>query len=182
MMKLRLCAKLRVYFYLGIIVSFNFLSCYKKINCDCPLPVDQRSAYLIEFTWGLISANSIDSLSSGILRRYKGVRSDSLHFLWSLNTSLNISAFCSFIQGNGDSIIANINSINSAVGVKINDTSTIAYDTVITASPWRPNYSDTLFISKVSPTALVFRVSYADANGKGVEIDSFRNAGPFMPF
>jgi hypothetical protein len=174
--------KLRICYCLVIIPSLGFLSCYKKIPCDCPLPVNSRGGDLIAFTWQLQFAMSIDSLSYGTLHRYNGRPSDSLHVLWTLNPNIDIYAVCSFIQNNGDSTIANIISISSAAGVPIYDTSTIAYDTIITTTPWRLNYSDTLLITKVSPTWLVFKVGYSDSAGSGVEIDSFRNVGLYRPF
>jgi len=165
------------------LLTANLLGCHKATVCgSCNLPPTQRPSYLIEYTWGLISATSINSHSTGVLHNYKGAPADSLHFLWNLSPNVSISAVCSFIEDNGDSVIANILSLTAAGGVLHSDTSTIAFDTIITAAPWRPSYSDTLFISKVSPSMLVFQVGYVDSTGTGVEIDSFRNVGFFRPF
>jgi hypothetical protein len=170
------------YYLVIILLLHNLTSCNKQYGGPNDTPKTQRPQYLIEYTWSLISATSIASLSTGALHNYKGLPGDSLHFLWGLNPNIDISATCSFIQENGDSVISNIDTLIAAGGVPHSDTSTIAYDTLVTAIPWRPNYSDTLFISKVSPRTLVFQVRYSDAGGSGVEIDSFRNVGFYTPF
>jgi len=174
----------KIIFSYLIITPFVFCmqSCNKHEVCGCTPPSGHRPNELIAYTWRLVSATSINSLSYGTLHNYKGVSSDSLHFLWSLNPNFNIYATCSFVQQNGDSVVSSIVSLNPASGFSYSDTSTITYDTLITSTPWRPNYSDTLFITKVSPTLLVFKVGYTDAYGSGVEIDSFKNVGSYRPF
>lgn len=168
-------------FKLIIIFVLLQISCIKTPP-EAPGPPTGRVNNLIAYTWGLMSATSIDSLSSGALRNYNGNPSDSVHFLWTFYSNLNISGVCSFIQENKDSIIANIVSYKPASAFTYYDSATIAYDTIITSSPWRPSYSDTLLISKVSRTRLVFQVGYSDSTGTGVEIDSFRNVGHYNPF
>jgi hypothetical protein len=172
--------KSAIYILLIFLVLLQ-LSCNKTLP-DAPLLPPGRSSNLIAYTWGLISALSIDSLSTGILHNYAGKSSDSVHFLWTLGGAVSVYAVCSFIQENGDSSIANIVSRGFASGVPFYDSSEIAYDTIITSTPWRTNYSDTLFISKVSQTRLVFQVGYSDSTGTGVEVDSFRNVGPYRPY
>src|SRR5580698_6368955 len=166
--------------YIIMLFTLSWSGCNRTLRD--PYRPPPRPSYLIEYTWGLISATSISSQSTGALHNYKGLSVDSLHFLWALNPNLNIYATCSFIQENGDSVVSKIDTLIAAGGVPYSDTSTIAYDTLVTAISWRPNYSDTLFISKVSPTTLVFQVRYSDAGGSGVEIDSFRNVGFYTPF
>jgi hypothetical protein len=164
-------------------LALNLSSCHRSILCgSCQLPPEQRPSYLIEYTWGLISAASINSRSSGVLHGYQGLPVDSLHFLWNTNPDVDIYAVCSFIQNNGDSTISDIVSLTAAANVPHSDTATISYDTLITATPWRPGYSDTLLISKVSPTLLVFQVGYSDSLGAGVEVDSFRRVDLYRPF
>jgi hypothetical protein len=169
-----------VFLFVFICISFQ-LSCNKRLP-DAPLLPPGRSSDLIAYTWGLISAVSIDSLSTGTLHNYMGKSSDSLHFLWALGNDVAVYGVCSFIQENGDSAIANIASRSFDSEVTFYDTADIAYDTIITSTPWRTNYSDTLLISKVSQTSLVFHVGYSDSTGVGVEVDSFRNVGPYRPF
>ena len=167
-----------------IFLLINLYSCHKACSgCGMDYPPPGRTDNLIAYTWGLTSAKSINSLSSGILHNYKGQPADSLHIEWGLSPNLLLSATCSFIQkATGDSTVSPIVFFDYASGFKISDTSTIAYDTIITSAPWRPTYSDTLFITKVSPTQLVFKVGYNDAGGRGYEIDSFRNVGYYRPF
>jgi hypothetical protein len=169
-------------YFASVLLATGLSSCSKAKTCGCKLPPTPNAIYLTEYTWGLISATSIHSLSSGTLHNYIGVPADSLHFIWGIGGNVNIDAVSSFIRGNGDSTISNILSITPAGGVPESDTSAIAFDTVITATPWRANYSDTLFISKISPSMLVFQVGYSDSTGTGVEIDSFRSVGFFRPF
>jgi hypothetical protein len=170
-------------FLTATLLALSLSSCHHGVLCSpCSLPPTQTATYLIEYTWGLTSATSIHSLSSGTLHDYRGMPRDSLHFLWGLDPNLSIDAVCSFILDNGDSTISNIVYIGAAAGVPNSDTSTFAFDTIVTATPWRPTYSDTLFITKISPTTLVFQVSYADSAGTGVEADSFRNVGFYRPF
>jgi hypothetical protein len=179
---IRINKKLKNFIYiLTIILFLPQISCIKTPP-EAPGPPESRAGDLIAYNWGLISATSINSLSSGAMRNYKGNPSDSLHFVWTLNGSLTLNAICSFIQGNGDSAITNIISYAAESGVNHADTGTIAYDTIITSTPWRPSYSDTLLISKTSSTMLVFQIGYSDSTGTGVEIDSFRNVGLYRPF
>lgn len=151
--------------YLIVIVSCN------KETGNHDAPPSPRTTYLLAITWGLTSSISIDSLSSGILHNYRGNSADSLNVGYDLNPNLKISQLTSYINGANNS--SNIDTILPCADVKYSDTATIAFDTLVTATPWRTNYSDTLFITKLSPTAFVFRVRYADAGGSGVETDSF---------
>lgn len=174
--------RLGVYFAAAALAA-NLSSCHRAMLCgNCSLPPTPTGYYLREYTWGLISATSIPSLSSGTLHNYKGVPADSLHFLWEPDANIFIDSICSFIQDGGDSTISSILSITPAGGVSESDTSAVAYDTIITATPWRVNYADTLFVSKISTTMLVFQVGYSDSTGTGVEIDSLRKVGFFSPF
>jgi hypothetical protein len=159
------------------ILIYYLQSCNHKIGDY--MPVQARGSDLIEFTWGLTSATSILSQSTGALHNYKGLPGDSLHFLWSLNSNVNIYGIESFVTGTNPETDIHISAL---LTVSAYDTSTLAYDTVFCSSPWKTNYSDTLFISKTSPTILVFKVAYSDVGGTGIEVDSFRKIGLYTPF
>ena len=156
---------LRVISFLVLLVSCN------KETGNNDAPPTPRPTYLLAISWGLVSSTSIDSLSSGMLHNYLGNPEDSLNVNYDLNPNLKMAQLTSYIDG--ANYASDIDTLLPCSGVKYSDTATIAFDTLVTATPWRPNYSDTLFISKLSPTTFVFRVRYADASGFGVETDSF---------
>jgi len=157
--------------WLWVILLLVLLVSCEKTTGNHDAPPTPRTTYLLAITWVLTSSNSIDSLSYGILHKYKGNSADSLNIGYNLNPNLKISELITDI--NGANYISNIDTLLPCGGVKYSDTATIASDTLVTAAPWRPNYSDTLFITKLSPTAFIFRVRYADSGGIGVETDSF---------
>ena len=154
---------------LSVIISAAFLSCGKKTG-GAP-SATSRDSYLSSNVWALKSATSIDSLSSGILHSYKGTPVDSLIFLWVINTTVDFYAINYNIAGVNTE--ANISYSMCDWFTTSHADTTIAYDTVFSALPWKPNYSDTLFISKVSPTTLVLNVRYTDSTGIGMETDTF---------
>jgi hypothetical protein len=156
-----------------IAASFLFIfdSCDKAVTGNV-FPPEPRTTYLLAITWGLITSSSIDSLSSGVLHNYRGQPGDSLNIGYSLYPGLKLSD----INLSFDSVtyISAIDTITPCSGVLHSDTSQIAYDTLVTATPLKPGYSDTLYIEKLSPSSFVYRVRYSDSLGTGVEINSFK--------
>jgi hypothetical protein len=158
-----------------IFISFIFIfalnSCDKAVTGG-DAPPEPRPTYLLATTWGLVSSTSIDSLSSGVLHKYRGQPLDSFGVGYDLYPGLRLSQIKSSVNGN--TTFSAIDTILPCSGVPQYDTAQIAYDTLVTATPIQPGYSDTLFIEKLSPSLFVFRVRYTDSLGTGVEIDSFK--------
>ena len=155
-----------------IIIFFatNLSSCYKVK----PAPVPTfRSDNLLAITWGLKSINSINSVSFGLPHTYHGNPSDSLIFLWRLNPNVDLYGINSFI-GQTNTMYT-INKFAKCTSVPPSDTGNIVYDTLILNTRWKTNYSDTLFITKISDNLFIFQVRYFEGNTSGVEIDSFYN-------
>ena len=161
-------------FGLIIVLAISFIACKKStVNNDSnnsDAPPGARINSLISVTWGIKSANSIDSLSIGTLNRYKGSPLDTLIFLWGLNPNKNIHGISSTIMS--VNYQTGVSKISPCSYVTNFDTTNIAYDTVICTGSYRPHYSDTLFISKISDNFLVFRIRYSFGNTSGVEMDS----------
>ncbi len=174
--------KFNAHFFLYMlcaITTFYLLpSCHKAIMRDENPPVPRRT-FLIGNVWGAPTMNSISSLSTGTPVSYKGTAADSIIFNWTINPNVYIYGINSFIGGKN--VQHNINrigqcSFTTALG---NDTTTIAFDTIMLGSPWKQGYSDTLFVTKTSPTQLVFTVRYSLPSGSGVEIDTFHTVRIF---
>ena len=163
-----------LYLFKGCLViiffAINLSSCNKATSAPVPT---FRSDNLLGITWGLTSINSIPTISSGVQHNYHGAQGDSLFFLWRLDPNVDLYGVNSFIGG--INTIYTIGKLAKCSSVPSSDTGIIAYDTLILNSRWKPNYSDTLFISKISSNAFIFQVRYFEENASGVEIDSFYN-------
>ncbi len=151
-------------------------SCKKNRVCGCTVPLPTpRVFYLLDNKWRLSTATSIDSLSTGTLIKYTGTAADSIRFTGS---SLN-SIVDTIINYIGDKNINAVSRIGYNITVSVADTTVIAADTFMLSKPWKNGYSDTLFITKTSPTQLVFKVRYSLPTGSGVEIDTFHTVRTF---
>lgn len=157
-----------------IFYATGLLSCGKHVSGGEP-PPGSRVSILIGSTWQIRSAASIDSLSVGAARRYLGVVGDTLSFLWDVGNTINVYGInASYKNATSRTSVRSI-ALYDPYRIPTGDTSSIAYDTILCGTQFRPFYSDTLFVTKVSPTTFVFRVRFSDNNGKGVEIDTLSN-------
>ena len=157
--------------FLLSIVFILIYSCSKSVIGDGVAP-SPRVTTMLGTPWSLKSAISIDSLSYGIKHSYKGLSTDTLMFVTGINPNYYVSGLYTNFSGIGNLVGLDATNIHRCSTVSSFDTTVIAYDTLICSGPFRQNYSDTLFVSKVSNSKFIFRVRYSFPNGYGVELDS----------
>ena len=145
-----------------ITILVIIISCFVMCKKNEVLPKVPLDSILIDGPWQLISATQF-SRSGIISNRSIGLNADSVIFQFAANSNNNLvlTNIKSYIIGTNTNCTYNI--IGSAGTPN-------PYDTIVCNPAWKPQYSDTLFVSGFSDQLLVFKIN----NSNGYEVDSLK--------